>query len=375
MRGMVKRVRLPRFAVDFPTKSAGLPWRMSRIQSSKEKQSFFRESSDRESWNAAVERLGGSVLQSWEWGEFRRRHKWEPLRLLAPDGQSAAQVLLRKLPALGYLAYAPHGPLAEDPADLAVVTEAVGDCAARRGACLLDVEPRIEKTGNLEERGFVKMKNSVQPRCTFVLDVLDDPEQQLAALPKDARYGVRRARREGVEIEISNVPSSGLEEFLELLGETAKRQHFALRPGRYYREFMQDLPAHLILARRGERGELLAGALILTFGEEAYYLYGASAAESENLYASYLIQYEALTVARREGASRYDMWGPCEPREGDPMWGVYKFKKKFGGEEKRYAGLHEKNLRPTWGRVARTSIQGYYAIQKLRGKSSGPQIG
>ena len=315
------------------------------------------------------------MLQSWEWGEFRRRHKWEPLRLLAQDGRGAAQILLRKLPGLGYLAYAPHGPLAENPADLATVTEYAGTYAAQRGACLLDIEPRVEKAGRLEERGFVKMKNSVQPRCTFVIDVLGTPEEQLAALPKDARYGVRRARREDVKVEVSTGRTNSLEEFIELLGETARRQHFALRPSRYYREFAQDLPAHLILARRGERGDLLCGALILTFGEEAYYLYGASAAGSENLYASYLVQYEALDIARKEGASRYDMWGPCEPREGDPMWGVYKFKKKFGGEEKRYAGLHEKNLSPTWGRLARTGIQGYYAMQKLRGKSSGPQIG
>lgn len=348
---------------------------MSKIQSSKEKQGFFQESLDRGSWNATVERLGGSVLQSWEWGEFRRRHKWEPLRLLAPDGRSAVQILLRKLPGLGYIAYAPHGPLTEDLEDLGTVTEYAGEYAAQRGACLLDIEPRVEKTGHLEERGFFKMKNSVQPRCTFMINVLDDPEKQLAALPKDARYGIRRARREGVEVEVSTGQAGGLEEFLDLLGETARRQHFALRPSRYYREFMQDLSAHLILARRGEQGELLSGALILTFGGEAYYLYGASASESENLYASYLVQYEALNVARGEGARRYDMWGPCEPREGDPMWGVYRFKKKFGGEEKRYAGLHEKNLRPTWGRVARTGIQSYYAIQKLRGKSSGPQIG
>ena len=315
------------------------------------------------------------MLQSWEWGEFRRRHKWEPLRLLAPDEKSAVQILLRRLPALGYLAYAPHGPLAEDPADLATVTEYAGAYAAQRGACLLDIEPRVEKAGRLEERGFVKLKNSVQPRCTFMIDVLDAPEKQLAALPKDARYGVRRARREDVKIEVSTGQTGGLEEFIDLLGETARRQHFALRPGRYYREFVQDLPAHLILARRGEGGELLSGALILTFGEEAYYLYGASAAESENLYASYLVQYEALNVARKEGARRYDMWGPCEPREGDPMWGVYKFKKKFGGVEQRYAGLHEKNLSPAWGRLARAGIESYYTIQKLRGKSSGPQIG
>ena len=87
--------------------------------------------------------------------------------------------------------------------------------------------------------------------------------------------------------------------------------------------------------------------MLLTFGEEAYYLYGASAREGDNLYASYLVQYEALSVAREMGARRYDMWGiPCDPREDHPLWGVFQFKKKFGGHEERYAGAHEKRLRP-----------------------------
>lgn len=322
-------------------------------------------------WNEAVAALGGSVMQSYEWGEFRRRHGWRPVRLLGEGREAACQVLLRDFPGgLGSLAYAPHGPVCAVE-DLDEATVRVAERARELGAFTLEVEPRAPEGTVISAEGFVRSASSVQPRCTLVVEVLGDPEAQLKALPKDTRYGVRRAGREGIEAGPSRDVDRDLEDFLTLLEETAARQQFALRPRGYYRAFLADLPAHLVVAHKD--GALLAGAVLLTFGEEAYYLYGASAREGDNLYASYLVQYESLLLVGGEGARRYDMWGiPCDPREDHPLWGVFQFKKKFGGEPVRYAGAHERRLRPVRAALARSAIRGYYAAQKLRGRSSGP---
>lgn len=345
---------------------------MIEINNAKEDRTIFQEVSDGKRWNAAVEGLGGGALQSWEWGEFRSHHGWEPLRILAEDGRFAAQILFRHLRGLGIFAYTPHGPLAADEEELPEVAEAASLQAMQRGACLFQVEPRVEETTGFKASGFKKSSSSVQPRCTFMIPILDGPEEQLAALPKDARYGVRRAQREGVEITASSGTGEELEEFLKLHEETASRQGFALRTREYYLQFMRDLPSYLIMARHGEKG-LLAGAVLLVFGDEAYYLYGASASENDNVYASYLVQFEMMNIARRAGAKRYDMGGiPCDPHEDHSLWGVYQFKKKFGGEQKRFVGAYEKDLRPARAKAVRAGINAYYVLQKLRGKSSGP---
>lgn len=334
----------------------------------------LKQAQDRAAWNACVKALGGSVLQSWEWGAFREGHGWRALRLMDDAGAAAAQVLLRDLPlsGLGALAYVPHGPLCSDENFFVGVAQSVAQHARKNGASLIRIEPRRNEERGIDAAGFTRSASSVQPRCTRFLEVLEDPEEQLKALPKDTRYGVRRAGREGVVAGPSESPKEDLETFLDLLEETSSRQDFALRSRDYYRDFLRDLPAHLVVARKEGEDRLLAGAVVLTFGEEAYYLYGASAAESDNLYASYLVQFAVLDVARKAGATRYDMWGPCKPREGDPLWGVYQFKKKFGGTERSYVGAYEKDLHPAKARLARAGINGYYAIQKLRGKSSGP---
>ncbi len=328
----------------------------------------FREVRDREEWNEAVKGLGGSVLQSWEWGEFRRSNGWRPMRLLGEAG--AAQILLRSAPGLGAIAYAPHGPLASEGSGLGGVIEEVSERAKKEGAHLIDVEPRVDEGEFPADIGFEKIE-SIQPRCTLVLDVLEDAEKQLAAFPKDTRYGVRRAGREGVEAGPAGNLDEDLEAFMGLHEETAERQSFAVRPREYYRRLMRELPAHLIVAKRD--GELMAGAVVLTFGVEAFYLYGASTRQGDNLYASYLTQFEALSAARGAGVKKYDMYGvPCAPTEDHPLWGVYKFKKKFGGREERYAGTHEKRLKPLQAGVFKAGMSGYAALQKLRGRGSGP---
>ena len=337
----------------------------------------YAEIEDKTAWNAAVAGLGGSVLQSFEWGEFRRHGGWTPLRLLAEDGTSAAQVLLRRLPGVGgFLAYAPHGPLASASEDLPEVAYAVAEHAKGRGARLLEIEPRVVDAPDLETAGFRRSASSVQPRCTLVVPVRESAEAQYAALPKEARYGIRRALQAGIEAEISTDEEVDLELFLDLLEDTAHRQRFGLRPRDYYRLLLREVPSALILARREGEERPVAGALVLTFEDEAYYLYGASAAlGAENLYASYLVQFEALSAARRVGATRYDLWGiPCQPHPRHPLWGVYQFKRKFAGpgHEERYAGAYKRYLSPLQSHLARVGIKSYYTLQRLRGKSSGP---
>jgi lipid II:glycine glycyltransferase (peptidoglycan interpeptide bridge formation enzyme) len=68
---------------------------------------------------------------------------------------------------------------------------------------------------------------------------------------------------------------------------------------------------------------------------------------------TYLLQWEAMRWAKSRGCRTYDLWGvPDADREtledqfterSDGLWGVYRFKRGFGGELVRTIG--------TWDRV------------------------
>jgi peptidoglycan pentaglycine glycine transferase (the first glycine) len=70
----------------------------------------------RDEWNRFVSaQPEATIYQSYEWGEIRRSHGWEPHYIaLAQDGEwvAAALVLAKKFPgALGTIFYSPRGPI------------------------------------------------------------------------------------------------------------------------------------------------------------------------------------------------------------------------------------------------------------------------
>ncbi|HEX6606055.1 MAG TPA: peptidoglycan bridge formation glycyltransferase FemA/FemB family protein, partial [Chloroflexia bacterium] len=73
---------------------------------------------------------------------------------------------------------------------------------------------------------------------------------------------------------------------------------------------------------------------------------------------TYLLQWEAMRWARSRGCAHYDFWGiPDTPEAEAPeaganqnvrqgLWGVYRFKQGFGGQEVDYTGAWDYVYRP-----------------------------
>jgi lipid II:glycine glycyltransferase (peptidoglycan interpeptide bridge formation enzyme) len=96
--------------------------------------------------------------------------------------------------------------------------------------------------------------------------------------------------------------------------------------------------------------------MVFSSGNRAWYLYGGSSNVHRELMPSYLLQWEALLWAKRRGCIEYDLWGvpdenlvvledQCTQRS-DGLWGVYRFKRGFGGELRRAAGPWERVYNP-----------------------------
>jgi lipid II:glycine glycyltransferase (peptidoglycan interpeptide bridge formation enzyme) len=93
----------------------------------------------------------------------------------------------------------------------------------------------------------------------------------------------------------------------------------------------------MLLARHGT--DVLAAITLLRFGSVCWYLHGASSSRHRNLMAPYLLQWEGIRWAARQGCTLYDFRAvPDMLREDQDMYGLYRFKEGFGGHQ--FTALH-----------------------------------
>ena len=95
-------------------------------------------------------------------------------------------------------------------------------------------------------------------------------------------------------------------------------------------------------------GQILAGAVVMLFGDAATYLYAASSSDKRELNAPSLVLWEAIKLAKNFGKKWYDMWGVAPAGAGEQhSWaGITRFKSRYvkigmTGRELRPFGTHD----------------------------------
>ena len=318
----------------------------------------------------------GHVLQSSQWGQLKERFGWQVAHLAIEDrGQwrASAQVLFRPL-GPQTIAYVPKGPITDwaDAEATQALLEALHQLCRQRRAIFLKIEPdltedrsaetssssvetRSRRSSTLAQRltelGFRVSPQTIQPRCTILLDLTPKPEAILARMKSKTRYNIRLSGRKGVTVREGT--AEDLPGFYHLMRTTGERDGFGIHSESYYETayqlFVPQGLAKLFLATFED--QVLGGIMVFAFGRRAWYMYGASSDEHRNLMPNHLLQWEAIKWARERGCLTYDLWGiPDEEEEvlekeflkrSDGLWGVYRFKRGLGGQVVRYLGAYD----------------------------------
>jgi peptidoglycan pentaglycine glycine transferase (the first glycine) len=308
-----------------------------------------RESVDPE-WDAFVDAApGGHHLQTTAWGQVKAAYGWRAVRVKLRTGSELAggcQLLLRPVP-LGTIAYCPRGPLSaeSDPAVIDAVLDAVAAIARRERIVYAKVQPPaggedLERV--LLARGFVASDLPAAPVATVLVDLERPEDERLRRMRPSARANMRKASSQGVVVRAAG--DGGLETYAGLLAKTSERQSFPPYPIEYYAEILSrfgtDGRAELLLAER--EGEVLAGSLIVGFGESVVCKMSVWSGSHPKLHPNELLHWHAMAWARERGYRWYDLEGIKEPvaralLAGEPLpelgrHGPTAFKLGLGGE-------------------------------------------
>ena len=288
------------------------------------------------------------ILQTAEWGELKRGFGWDVERIVF--GESGIQILFRKLP-LGFsVAYAPKPVISEQLSVISAEFLAEIDKVCRKKrAIFLKIEPDCWDSDNYslftDHSSLTVSPHNIQPPRTIVVSLEGTDDEILARMKQKCRYNVRLAEKKDVTVRSWD----DLDGFHRLMEVTGGRDGFGVHSREYYKKayelFHPTGVADILVAEYDSKP--LAALMVFALGKRAYYLYGASTDEERNRMPTYLLQWRAMQWAKERGCTEYDLWGVPDADEAtleaqfetrhDGLWGVYRFKRGFGGQVKRAA--------------------------------------
>lgn len=310
----------------------------------------IQEITDRVQWNDFLTRQAqGHLLQSYEWGELLKYLGRRIHRLGALDGEHLVGTMLLSVAPVpmsgGYLnwLYCVRGPTVEglDSLALTPLLECAHKIAHQVRAVVLRVEPNIADADPDMDRwlaiyhkhGFRTNPTAIHGRRSWVLDIRPSAEHLLSEFKTTWRQNVRSAERKGVVIREAK-SDADITTYYQLLKLTSERDAFFIHNEEYHREILRHFrgKGDAVLYLAEHEGEAIAAKMLIRFGDWCWDMFGASANVKRNLKPTYLLQYRCIQWAQAQGCSYFDFRTIPEILEpGEELWGVYEYKRGFGG--------------------------------------------
>lgn len=285
------------------------------------------------------------IIQSWEWGEFRKSLGLPLLRYGLFEANklvTAFQLTLHKIPFTNqFVGYLPKGPLPDK--HLAKALEEIG---ITHHCAFIKVEPNILSSSPLYSiyPSFLPSPKPLFTKYNFVLDLTLSEDELLKNMHPKTRYNIRLAKKKGVKVEVST-SDQAFESYLKLYFETTARQGYHGHNETYHRKAWQTFKnlgmGRIVLGSYQKKP--LSAWMILNFHDTLYYPYGGSSIEFREVMANNLVAWEAIKLGKSLTCKTFDLWGALGPdaSSNDPWQGFHRFKKGYGANLVEYLGTYD----------------------------------
>lgn len=216
------------------------------------------------------------------------------------------------------------------------------DHIRKKGVVFLFISSKSRsKDGKLlSEMGF-----NVDLGATFIINLSNSLENIFKSFSKGNKAAIQNARKAGVSVEILEGEKAikQLPDYFRLQQELIKRKgrnlsSIYIKSESFIGNILSSKSNKSFLAMAWHNEQPASGAVLITFKKVIYYYLGATDYSITNkIQASNLLQYEIIKFGKASGYEIYDLGGvPVNPVPNLNTYGVYKFKKSFGGEHCLY---------------------------------------
>lgn len=115
--------------------------------------------------------------------------------------------------------------------------------------------------------------------------------------------------------------------------------------------------------------EILGGILFLVYGNEVLSLYGGSHAKLMQFQSAYTAHFAGIKMAVENNYKRYNFYGITgDFRKENPLYGLYLFKKSFGGHVVELVGEYDLIISPFWYHTYNLAFNTYHGLKQLKKK-------
>jgi lipid II:glycine glycyltransferase (peptidoglycan interpeptide bridge formation enzyme) len=267
------------------------------------------------------------LRQSPQYGKYMEQIGW---KVEQPD---SCQIFIKKIPFLGAFIKV------QRPEKIPFYE--IEKIAKKHRAFCIKIEPcNHGDTEKLRRHGFREDKSPYTPPKTLQIDLTPSEREILAQMKKDARYSIRKAQEN--QLKLTKIS-------LKIFRQAWKKFNYRrlwIPSLKWLRALKDSFGKDFIQLTINEPP--LAGIILLKHDQIMYYYYAFSSKEGQKLFAPYLLVWEGIKLARKQGCRIFDFEGIEDPRfKSTKSWrGFTHFKKSFGGKEVEYPDSFNKYRLP-----------------------------
>lgn len=207
----------------------------------------------------------------------------------------------------------------------------------------------------LEKWNFVKSTDTIQPPRTIIIDLHGDEESLLMRMNRRARRSIKKSMESPIKFQIGSKEMA--RKICDLLIKRFHAKGLTPYDIEYYISFFDhyyDLGAAIAIGAYIDK-KIIAGRLLFFNKGGAYNIFGASLGSFSEMQPNYGLDWYAIIWAQKQGIKLFDFWGIPDHEEDflegnfqirrDGLWGVYEYKRGFGGKVTRTLGAYDLYLK------------------------------
>ncbi len=286
-----------------------------------------------------------SFMQNINWGLVKNNWKEECIYLKKDDEIYAAMlILIQKIPNTNVtFMYSPRGPIC-NIYDVNVLNELMNEAkkiAKKYNAYVLTFDPPIKNDEDLKKvlnkNGYTTQKKNsaphdfINPKFEAKLYLNGKTIEDLKhEFKQKTRYNINLADKHDLKVRYSH-DEKDLKIFYDIYKMTVVRDKIGARPYEYLKRMLNAYDEDTLRIYIVEKdGEALSGAISICYGNELYYVYGASSNEKRHLMPNYKMQTEMIKWGIERECKTYNFGGIIYLEKDN---GLYRFKTGFTHDE------------------------------------------